>query len=247
MQVHKLWREVVTRVDAGRGGMVGLRGTVRHRGGAGSFSGNGGKRGGIPVVGFWPFRRRRLIPWTSRSSISRVVVIRRGPAVGLARRVYGIFGSLLAALGRRAFCLALSRRRSEPRVLLTVFGAIHVNVARLAVDAFVDVGNLDLRIIALNVLPGATYLAVNGIAVILIESAYAFYLALVDVALLQRGQSVDRRLCGRRKGRARTQLEFSMRPQRREVCHGLSEGSIRTDLSHPMSLSHVGAFIYGCC
>jgi len=70
---------------------------------------------------------------------------------------------------------------------LTLFGTIHVNVARFAVDALVDIGNLDIRIVALNVLPGATDFAVDSIAVILIKPTYAFYLLLIEVALLRRG------------------------------------------------------------
>jgi len=68
-------------------------------------------------------------------------------------------------------------------VSLALLSTVHVNVAWLAVDAFVDIGNFGIRIIALNVLPGAAYLAVNSIAVILIESTYASYLLLVEVAL----------------------------------------------------------------
>jgi hypothetical protein len=71
-------------------------------------------------------------------------------------------------------------------VCLTLFGTIDVDVAWVAVDTLVDIGNLDIRVVALNMLPGATDLAVDSIAVILIESTYAFYL-FVEVALLGRG------------------------------------------------------------
>jgi hypothetical protein len=72
-------------------------------------------------------------------------------------------------------------------VLLTLFGSIHVNVAWFAVDTLMDFGDLDIRVIALNVLPGTAYLAVDSIAVILIEPTHTFYLLLIEVVLLRRG------------------------------------------------------------
>ena len=74
---------------------------------------------------------------------------------------------------------------------MTFFGSVHVNVARVAVDTLVNFGNLDIRVITLDVLPGATYLTVNSIAIILIVSTDAFYLLLIEVAVLRREQSVD--------------------------------------------------------
>jgi len=69
---------------------------------------------------------------------------------------------------------------------LTFFGTIHVDVARVAVDALVNFGNLDIRVITLNVLPSATYLTVDSIAIILVVPTDAFYLLLVEVAVLRR-------------------------------------------------------------